>query len=141
MLRVTTIPDHVQLGSPSERTRADGDASPFASLESAQEYISLLGTVVDDTLNEIQQEIDLAAKEHAERRQEALFLVNYKLTRLRHHVTATGRLLNDLRTLRRLLLGQRSSRFASDAAKVGQAPFLSPPTASPPQTPLRAAAG
>ena len=114
---MTTIPKHVQLGSPSERTRADGDASPFASLESAQEYIGLLGTVVDDTLNEIQQEIDFAAKEHADRRKEALFLVNYKLTRLRREVTATGRLVNDLRTLRRLLLGQRSSRFAGDASR------------------------
>jgi hypothetical protein len=114
---VATIPHRVQLGSPSEWTRADDDVSPFASLESAQEYVSLLGTVVDDTQNEIQQEIDLAAKEHAERRQEALFLVNYKLTRLRHQVAATGRLLNDLRMLRRLLLGERNSMPANYAAK------------------------
>ncbi len=99
------------------QARADEDLSPFASLESAQEYISLLGTVVDDTRNEIQQEIDLAAKEHAERRQEALFLVNYKLTRLRHQLTATGRLLNDLRTLRRLLLGERTRGGVSRAPK------------------------
>jgi hypothetical protein len=99
------------------QTRADGDLSPFASLESAQEYIALLGTVVDDTRNEIQQEIDLAAKEHAKRRQEALFLVNYKLTQLRHQLTATGHLLNDLRMLRRLLLGERNSRSVSRAPK------------------------
>lgn len=112
-----TTPDRVQLGSPSEWTRAEEDGSPFASLESAQEYVSLLGTVVDDTQNEIQQEIELAAHEHAERRQEALFLVNYKLSQLRHQVTATGRLLNDLRMLRRLLLGERISKSASSAAK------------------------
>lgn len=94
---------------------ADADVSPFASLESAQEYVGLLGTVVDDTQKEIQLELDLAAKEHAERRHEALLLVNYKLSQLRHHVAATGRLLNDLRMLRRLLLGERHTRSASRA--------------------------
>ena len=114
---MATIPHRVQLASPSEWTRASDDFSPFASLESAQEYVSLLGTVVDDTQNEIQQEIDLAAQEHAKRRQEALFLVNYKLTRLRHQVAATSRLLNDLRSLRRLLLGERQSKSANSAAR------------------------
>ncbi len=114
---MATIPHRIQLASPSEWTGPDDDASPFASLESAQEYISLLATVVEDTQNEIQQEIDLAAKEQAERRQEALFLVNYKLTRLRQQVTATGRLLNDLRMLRRLLLGERNSTSANYAAR------------------------
>ena len=114
---MATIPHRVQLASPSALTGADDDVSPFASLESAQEYISLLATVVDDTQNEIQQEIDLAANEQAERRQEALFLVNYKLTRLRQQVTATGRLLNDLRMLRRLLLGERHSQSRHYAAK------------------------
>ena len=84
------------------------DASPFPSLESAQEYIALLGTAVDDARNDIQDDIDTAGQEHAERRVEALHLVNYKLHQLQNHVTATGRLLNDLRTLRRLLLSERS---------------------------------
>jgi hypothetical protein len=99
------------------QTRADEDLSPFASLESAQEYVSLLGTAVDDAQSDIQQQIDAAAKEHAVRRREALYLVNYKLSRLRHQVTATGRLLNDLRMLRRLLLGERQPRPVSGAPK------------------------
>jgi RNase P/RNase MRP subunit p29 len=108
VLTLAGTPDRLELDSPPVRTRADDDLSPFASLESAQEYIGLLGTVVDDTRNEIQQEIDLATEEHAVRRQEALFLVNYKLTQLRHQLTTTGHLLNDLRMLRRLLLGERN---------------------------------
>jgi len=82
--------------------------SPFPTLESAQEYIGLLRTAVDDALADIQEDIDTAGTEQADRRLEALHLVNYKLNRLQNHVTATGRLLNDLRTLRRLLLGERA---------------------------------
>lgn len=82
--------------------------SPFPTLESAQEYIGLLRTAVDDALADIHEDIDAVGAEHADRRLEALHLVNYKLNRLQNHVTATGRLLNDLRTLRRLLLGERA---------------------------------
>ncbi len=82
--------------------------SPFPSLESAQEYISLLATAVDDARGDIEHDIEAAGTGHADRRLEALQLVNYKLSRLQNHVSATGRLLNDLRTLRRLLLKERS---------------------------------
>jgi hypothetical protein len=94
-------------------TSAESDPTPFPTLESAQGYINLLGTAVDDALSEIEADIESATAEHAERRVEALHLVNYKLGRLRHQVTATGRLLNDLRTLRRLLLSERSLKAAS----------------------------
>ena len=97
-------------------TSAEDDLSPFPSLESAQEYINLLGTAVDDAIGDIQQDIEAAGAEQAERRLEALHLVNYKLGRLGQHVGATGRLLNDLRTLRRLLLGERSLKAASSDA-------------------------
>ncbi len=39
--------------------------------------------------------------------------MTYKLDRLSQHVAASRRLLNDLRTLRRLLMGERDS--ASEA--------------------------
>jgi hypothetical protein len=107
-------PDHVHRRRVP--TSAEDDLSPFPSLESAQEYINLLGTAVDDAISDIQQDIEAAGTEHAERRLEALHLVTYKLGRLRHQVSATGRLLNDLRTLRRLLLGERSLKAASSDA-------------------------
>lgn len=90
------------------RTTAGDDLVPFHSLESAQEYIGLLGTAVDDALTDIHEDIDAAGKDNVARRLEALHLVNYKLGQLQNHVHATGLLLNDLRTLRRLLLGERS---------------------------------
>ena len=43
----------------------------------------------------------------AGRAAEAMHLLNYKLEQLRHHVKASSRILNDLRTMRRLLLGER----------------------------------
>jgi hypothetical protein len=46
-----------------------------------------------------------APRETAGRRLDALRLVDYKLTQLEHHLMTAGRLLNDLRALRRLLLG------------------------------------
>jgi hypothetical protein len=103
------VPDHRRRAP----TSAEDDLSPFPSLESAQEYINLLGTAVDDAISDIEEDIEAAGTEHADRRVEALHLVNYKLGRLRHQVSATVRLLNDLRTLRRLLLGERRLKAAS----------------------------
>jgi hypothetical protein len=90
------------------RATEDDDRSPFPSLESAQEYITLLGTAVDDARSDIQQDREAAGNEHAARRLEALRLVDYKLGQLRNHMNSSSRLLNDLRTLRRLLLSERS---------------------------------
>jgi hypothetical protein len=49
----------------------------------------------------------LAEGDGAERRKEALLLVSYNLAKLNLHITASRRILNDLRTLRRLLLAER----------------------------------
>jgi hypothetical protein len=43
---------------------------------------------------------------------EALRLVAHKLNQLRQHLLASLRLLNDLRTLRRLLLNERQTASA-----------------------------
>jgi uncharacterized membrane protein YccC len=80
-------------------------ATPFDSIEGAQEYFRLLG----ETLAEAKQDIehDIAAESQLPRRLEALRLVLFKLEKMEQHIKATGRLLNDLRTLRRLLLQER----------------------------------
>jgi hypothetical protein len=43
----------------------------------------------------------------AERRKEALQIVAYNLAKLSLHMRTSGRILNDLRSLRRLLLAER----------------------------------
>jgi hypothetical protein len=87
--------------------------SPFNSLESAQEYMGLLADAAADAHTDVLEDITVAGTENV-RRQQALQLVDYKLTQLRRHIDSTHHLLNDLRTLRRLLLGERQG--ASDAA-------------------------
>jgi hypothetical protein len=91
----------------SRNSRASEEHAPFHSLESAQEYIALFRSAIDEARQDIGQDLQIAGKADAARRVDALRLVNYKLNQLQNHMDATGRLLNDLRMLRRLLLDER----------------------------------
>ena len=93
--------------SSSELSMAEASASPFSSIEDAYEYLGLLGEVVSENREAIREEIVEATLEGSTRRVDALKLVGYKLERLGGQLTASRRLLNDLRTLRRILLGER----------------------------------
>jgi hypothetical protein len=81
--------------------------SPFDSVESSHEYLSLLVEVADEARQDVEAQIALASAEGADRRKEALQLVAYNLVKLGLHLTTSRRILNDLRTLRRLLLTER----------------------------------
>jgi hypothetical protein len=81
--------------------------TPFDSIEGAHEYVRLLEDTIGETLTAIEADIVTATETAgAQRRLDALRLVNYKLTQLHGHFVESSRLLNDLRTLRRLLLGR-----------------------------------
>jgi hypothetical protein len=86
--------------------------TPFDSLEGSHEYVALLADVVEEARRDVEAEIALAEAESADRRKEALQLVAYNLAKLNLHMTTSRRILNDLRTLRRLLLAQRSGDAA-----------------------------
>ena len=86
----------------------DDSHAPFDNLESARQYVALLCEALEDARRGVEWDVTLAQDERAGRRVEALQLVNYKLDRLKYHLDNSRRLLNDLRTLRRLLLGERS---------------------------------
>ena len=90
-----------------QRTMSSDRDSPFETLESAYGFVSLLREAVDDAYATILDETALAEKAGAERRLQALRLVELKLNSLRSNVLASLILINDLRTLRRLLLGER----------------------------------
>jgi hypothetical protein len=82
--------------------------SPFESIESAHEYLGLLVEALEEAQRTIQEDIEgiaLVGTDGRARRLQALQLVSYKLDQLKHHLGASSRILNDLRTLRRLLLG------------------------------------
>jgi hypothetical protein len=83
--------------------------TPFETLESAYGFVSLLREAVDDAYATILDETARAQETGAERRIDALRLVDHKLNCLRQNVLASLILLNDLRTLRRLLLGERKA--------------------------------
>jgi hypothetical protein len=81
--------------------------TPFDSIEGSQEYVSLLAEAIEEARKDVDLDIDAAITEGAERRREALQLVSYNLAKLSLHISTSRRILNDLRTLRRLLLDER----------------------------------
>lgn len=85
---------------------------PFASIESAQEFFGLVVEAVVDAREATNADLQVEAES---RRADAMRLVLYKLDKLEKHLTTSRRLLNDLRTLRRLLLEERAP--AADRAK------------------------
>lgn len=81
--------------------------TPFDNIESSHEYVCLLADAVQEALTEVEKDIALAGADGASRRREALQLVHFNLSKLSGHMKGSRRILNDLRTLRRLLLDER----------------------------------
>jgi hypothetical protein len=84
--------------------------TPFDNIESSHKYVTLLAEAIRETLADVEADIAMAGAEGegATRRKEALQLIHFNLTKLAGHMTSGSRILNDLRTLRRLLLDERS---------------------------------
>ncbi len=87
--------------------------TPFDSVENAQQYIRLLVEAIAEAKTEIAADLASASGARLQRRLQALQIVQFKLDKLEHHLKTSGRLLNDLRTLRRLLLEERSEPVAT----------------------------
>jgi hypothetical protein len=83
--------------------------TPFDNIENSHQYVSMLAEAIEEARQEVDAEIALAAQERAGRRTEALQVVAYNLAKLSVHITTSGRILNDLRSLRRLLLAEREA--------------------------------
>jgi|MudIll2142460700_1097286.scaffolds.fasta_scaffold437921_1 hypothetical protein len=87
---------------------------PFDNIESSYEYVALLVETIEESRLDVEAQIVLAMAENAKRLKEALQLVSYNLTKLSMHMTASRRILNDLRTLRRLLHDERTTAASND---------------------------
>lgn len=87
----------------------DESGSPFESIESAHEYTRLLIETIEESRKEITADTAATQADGQARLQQALRLVSFKLDKLKGHLEASHRLLNDLRTLRRLLLDERGA--------------------------------
>jgi len=93
--------------------------TPFDNIESSHQYVSLLHDAIEEARREVDEEIAFSTDEDADRRKEALQIVADNLAKLSLHMKTSGRLLNDLRTLRRLLLAERKPvQVRAKAARV-----------------------
>ena len=92
--------------------------TPFENIESAQQFLELLGEAIEEARRDVEAEI---AREQPERRQQALQLVSYNLAKLSLHMGTSRRILNDLRTLRRLLYQERGALEGEEAAESAEA--------------------
>jgi hypothetical protein len=93
--------------------------TPFDSIEGSHEYVALLAEALAEARRDVDAEVRIAEQEGAQRRKEALILVSYNLAKLNLHITTSRRILNDLRTLRRLLLDERENPPRGKAARAG----------------------
>jgi hypothetical protein len=87
--------------------------SPFDSVENAHQYVRLLVEAIAEAKSEIAADLATSAPIQPERRVQALRLVQFKLDKLEKHLESSSRLLNDLRTLRRLLFDERPESAAA----------------------------
>ena len=81
--------------------------TPFDSVENAHQYVRLLVEAIAEAKDEIEADLREASSARSGRRVEALQVVQLKLDKLEQHLKASSRLLNDLRSLQRLLLDER----------------------------------
>ncbi len=81
--------------------------TPFDTIESAQDFVALLSETIveakDEIESEFQSELDAAPTRHLD----ALRIALYNLEKLEKHMASSRRILNDLRSLRRLLFAER----------------------------------
>ena len=94
--------------------------TPFDSIEGSHEYVALLAEALAEARRDVEAEIASAESDGAARRKEALLLVSYSLAKLEVHISTSRRILNDLRTLRRLLLAERGHASEDPSSETGE---------------------
>ena len=84
-------------------------ADPFGTIESAHDFMMLLGAAISEAKAELQMDVDReSASADLSRRVDALRVALYNMEKLEVHLNRSSRILNDLRTLRRLLFEERA---------------------------------
>src|ERR1035438_8393884 len=79
----------------------------FETLESAHDFTALLAETVAEAKWELESDVQRESALNVSRRLDALRIALYGLEKLELHVNRSTRILNDLRTLRRLLFAER----------------------------------
>ena len=83
--------------------------TPFDNIESAEQFVKLLIEAIKESRRDVDADIALAEGNRTGRSKKALQLVSANLAKLSQHMTTSRRILNHLKTLRRLLLQERQS--------------------------------
>ena len=91
--------------------------TPFDNIESAQQFVELLIEAIEESRADVNADITQVESNLSERQKEALHLVSNTLAKLGDHMTASRRILKDLRTLRRMLLDERQPSQGSQGQK------------------------
>jgi len=94
--------------------------TPFDSLQGAFDYVSLLLEAVRETRGHVAEDLQQAGAAGTAREAEALQLVAWKLERLESHLASGRHLLNDLRRLRRVLVGDATEVLGEKADPTGE---------------------
>ncbi len=89
-----------------------GPETPFETIESAQQFVELLIEAINESRHDVDADIALSRHNGSERNKKALQLVSANLAKLNEYMTTSRRILNHLRTLRRLLLEERPLKDA-----------------------------
>jgi hypothetical protein len=87
--------------------------SPFESIESAHEFVALLADALAEAKRDITADVQREANSQFPRRLEALRITLYSLEKLEIHMNSSRRILNDLRSIRRLLFQERTAGAAT----------------------------
>jgi hypothetical protein len=82
---------------------------PFDTIESAIDLMNVLAQTVLEAMNGVHQDKAAAADTGEIRRAQALDLALFKLKTLNCYIFKSRRTLNDLRTIRRLLMNERQT--------------------------------
>jgi hypothetical protein len=109
---------------------------PFESIESTYDFFRLLSEAVAEAKREIEVEIERASASKSSRRVDALRVASYSVGKLELHVIQSCRILNDLRSLRRLLFAEREAAEVvapSETAETKKPAMHRMPAPLPPQ--------
>jgi len=82
---------------------------PFETIESAQNFVTLLAEAASQARQELAMDVQRESSLRESRRLDALRIALYSVDKLEAHMNRSGRILNDLRTLRRLLFQERGT--------------------------------
>ena len=84
--------------------------NPFDSIESAYDFMNILADTVLDAMKDLHRDHQIAVKDGEARRAQAIELAMFKAKTLNCYVHKSRRTLNDLRTIRRLILNERATQ-------------------------------